>query len=1113
MSGVYDTFDVRPEEIERVLGGPPADSRPEPGVFDTIGAGFRAARDENAYVQEDRLKDAYEPVFRAVSEATGKTRWHYKRALEAMNPFDHDFIDYDALWGDIAAARARDPKAFADVPKDRASFERGVLTRQGARAGDAGTLARGGGVAGFVGAIGSEFLDPVNLAATVATGGFSGLAGGGLRALGVGMAREAAINVVTEAVQTPGRIDARAALGEEMSNADIAFNLAAAAGFGVAVPAAAAAGRAGFERVVPFELRLARALDKAVPAELRTPEQAAAVHVLTRAGEVDQSNPFAETHAGLDAHAAKVEAVIADFHEPSTTVVAPRPADALTPREPGRFDMRGYLAKNRGAESGGDDAAAAATSSAYGRYQFTAGTWLQYYKRRFGGGLSDAAILAKRADGRVQDVLMGDLTADNAGQLRRAGVAVTDATAYLAHFLGPADAIRVLRAGADTAVGAVVRGASIAANRAVFDQAPTAGALLRWAERKMGQTPGETPTTLATADPDVPPVRPAALDAERPRVDYGGREVPLAQFAPADIGVDAALMQFKSGGDAAGVTERLRGVQQWDPIAAGTLTVWEGLDGRRLVADGHQRLGLARRLGAEQLNAFVLREADGFSAADARVLTALKNIGEGTGSAVDAAKVLRAVGVEQADEVMRRLPPRSALVRDGKDLARLSDEAFGAVVNEVIPDAYGAAIARYAPDSATHMALVDLLYRADPPNRRQAEAIVRQAVDAGFSREVQDELFGARELTTATIVQKARVIDKTLSELRKLKGAFSVAARNAEALDAAGNRIDVGASELAADGNARALALVEALALRKGNGVNALVTEATRRLIAGEPLASVVRDVVAGLRGLDLAKLEDDGRALADAGDAGDGPGGGGRAGELDREDPQDALAPADLDEIEAAQPLDGSALEPSLFGDSAPARALDETADVQAAADSVWHDIRAEQGATETVTPHISEQVGAALEAQGFTRKGNAFKKRIAGAAAAGQLSDGGRVVTLQIDDTGRYLERLDGFDVANDIDLRDFAGDPEGAVRTVLGERVDPALAGRQRQQAALGAAAPLRAKAGQDGTMGAPLFDAADEPKFDLGDGRGERKLSEISDELDQFDLGIAAIKECL
>jgi diguanylate cyclase (GGDEF)-like protein/PAS domain S-box-containing protein len=45
-------------------------------------------------------------------------------------------------------------------------------------------------------------------------------------------------------------------------------------------------------------------------------------------------------------------------------------------------------------------------------------------------------------------------------------------------------------------------------------------------------------------------------------------------------------------------------------------------------------------------------------------------------------------------------------------------------------------------DPELHMAMVRVLNETQPANRLQAEAIVRQAMDAGFVKEVQDSLFG-----------------------------------------------------------------------------------------------------------------------------------------------------------------------------------------------------------------------------------------------------------------------------------------------------------------------------------------------------------------------------------
>jgi hypothetical protein len=76
------------------------------------------------------------------------------------------------------------------------------------------------------------------------------------------------------------------------------------------------------------------------------------------------------------------------------------------------------------------------------------------------------------------------------------------------------------------------------------------------------------------------------------------------------------------------------------------------------------------------------------------------------------------------------------------------------------------------------------------------------------------------------------------------------------------------------------------------------------------------------------------------------------------------------------------------------------------------------------------------------------------------------------------------------------------------------DPNIAARQRQEAELGAAAPLRSAADQDGTIGLELFDSIDQKSlFDLGDGRGERSVADIRAEIDGDRAAIEEIKKCL
>ena len=286
---------------------------------------------------------------------------------------------------------------------------------------------------------------------------------------------------------------------------------------------------------------------------------------------------------------------------------------------------------------------------------------------------------------------------------------------------------------------------------------------------------------------------------------------------PRDVNVDAKRFQFKEGGDEYGVTERLRGVTEWDPIKAGTVIFWEDVNGKIFVADGHQRVGLARRIQAQkpdekiEIIGYKLRETDGVSAEKARVIAAMTNIAQGTGTAIDAAKVLRIEPGRIAE-----LPPQSVLVRQARDLVNLSNRAFGAIVNEVIPANYGAIVGRLIDDPDLQDAAIAVLAKSDPANLFQAEAIVRQVREMDTVQETQVSLFGEEIITDSLFTERARVLDRTTKLLRGDKAAFESLSKNAERIEAEGNKLAKEQNQRRADQDAQAITLLQALANRKG---------------------------------------------------------------------------------------------------------------------------------------------------------------------------------------------------------------------------------------------------------------------------------------------------------
>lgn len=964
-----------------------------------------------------------------------------------------------AILDEVARIQRSDPQFLAGTALQLDEYLAPRLEREQATRAEAFGVAAGargviGTAVGFGGGMIAALEDPV-VQATLPFGGAG---------------RSAAMRILTEGgVQSfleltlQGNVrENRAALGEQLTGGEMAVNVGSAFVLGSLFQGAFEGGRLAYDRLTPRELRLARALEQDVSmaqidreALLRealqafdpeeqaqlilatgrelTPQESGALLQWQRQVEIDAANPFAPIGEGRaqfeDRLTAALDTLLHGVPDdvPAPLRAAPGPAPRVdppaAPARPavagaaGPFDMASYLARNRTAESGGNDTAAAESSSAYGRYQFLTDTWIEFYRRTFGDtGESRAQILRKRADGAVQDRVMATFTQANLQSIEGAGFAATQGNAYLAHFLGAGDALRVLRADPDAPIGEVVTAASIRANPAVFRDIETASELIAWAHRKMGGEAasvgrgGRVSGEGGVSRGAVLREEAAQLRREAAMIDDLG-PVAFERFDPADIEVDAGLMQFKAGGDEFGVTDRLQGVSRWNPMLAGRVIVWEAEDGRRLIADGHQRLGLARRIAAQNdgqevlLDALVLRERDGWDAETVRTWAALKNIAEGSGSTIDAAKVLQGIARE---EWAKYLPPRSALVRDAEALVRLGDDAFGMVVNELVDPAHAAVVGRLASDPGEQKALMDLLLRLSPRTIGEAEGVVRQGMAAGFARETQEDMFGALDSTTSLFVERARVLDRGLAELRKMRQVFGSAARNADTLESAGNRIDRERSAQEIEDNARALELVRRSAWSAGP-VKDAIDAGARRLADGERIGEVVKEFVAAVRQLDLddlARLAGSGEGAARGGLA-DGAGRAGGAAEADaqlfardgdpadqaeltpegdRVDPVDGAWPS-RDELEAAgqdafgfgdDPLDGFA-EPD-----APA--------TQAQAESIAHDVR-QQLALD------SEDIGTTLAAridEDFDEYRNLYDQ--IDDADTGLTTEGGRVLNTDL-------------------------------------------------------------------------------------------------------------------
>jgi hypothetical protein len=161
-------------------------------------------------------------------------------------------------------------------------------------------------------------------------------------------------------------------------------------------------------------------------------------------------------------------------------------------------------------ESGGNPLARNPNSTAFGLGQFIESTWLDTLAKHrpdLVSRLSRQELLNLRANPDLSREMVAKLASDNAAALQRAGIEPTPGAIYLAHFAGPAGAIRVLRADSATPVESLLGSAAVTANP--FLRGKTAADLIAWAERKMGGAPRQAvaasaaPSVAASAAPSV----------------------------------------------------------------------------------------------------------------------------------------------------------------------------------------------------------------------------------------------------------------------------------------------------------------------------------------------------------------------------------------------------------------------------------------------------------------------------------------------------------------------------------------------------------------------------------------------------------------------------------
>lgn len=745
----------------------------------------------------------------------------------------------EQLLADARAQAAENPGEWADTPLDADEIAAAVdaeLKRELEQAERLMTLAGGDTgdvIAEFVGRAGAAMTDETSLA-LMPLGGF-----------GSSFARtvllEGALGATGEALILPRMEEVAARMGRPAPDPFAQVMMGAA--FGASLPIAFRAGaetvRAAGRAVSNSEaIKAARErIGRLTPVERRALDKLESDEAAAAAGDGgDHVARLNEADARLERDEIAPEAVDAS---------ASASAERLKPTPPRSSGPRRRLAlRIVGVEKGARPDATNPDSSAMGDGQFIEGTWLRLMRQYRPGliaGKSEAEILAMRANSDLSLDMVEVYARENRAGLGEAGLPTHDGAVYLAHFAGLGGAKEILRAKPDTPLALVLSKKAMQANRKIkydgkaFGDWTTADAI-NWARAKMG---------LATGNLD----------------EYARAGV--FSFDPRTLRTDAETFQYKEGADNEGVTRRLMGETVWDSDAGMGIMVYERADGTQFVADGHQRTGLARRLlesGAETdiaLEGSLYRETDGWTPEMVRVLAARRNIRQETGTPLDAAKILR-----DHPEMRATLSFARDFMAQADGLAKLAPSPYQAVVNGVIPQHYAAIVGRLAPgDETLQTGMIAALRQTEPENLAQAEVIARQVRRMGLERradEAQGSLFGDDfDFGQSFVVERARVMDRAIKELRADKATFARLQRDADTIEEAGNVLAKTENERRAESAARAIETLYRLADEPGPVRDAL--DAAARAARSGSVAQATREFLGALRsaieGGDLGRL------------------------------------------------------------------------------------------------------------------------------------------------------------------------------------------------------------------------------------------------------------------
>lgn len=319
----------------------------------------------------------------------------------------------------------------------------------------------------------------------------------------------------------------------------------------------------------------------------------------------------------------------------------------------------------------------------------------------------------------------------------------------------------------------------------------------------------------------------------------------VREMKPGEIGFDPSRFQYKINATATtGEVGSLSGVRKWDPNLSGVMSVWKDpANGKVYVVNGHNRLALANRLGAEAVTVRFLNAA---TATEARAIGALQNIAEGAGSPMDAAKFFRDTGIKsQADVEARGLPLGSGQASKGLSLSKLPGDVFNAVVRGDLTVNRGAIIGGSGLDDTKQREVFKMIGSRKAITDQTLQELVEHAAASSQRTQTTMNLFGETEEAKDNLITRAKLSASLKAKIAREKRLFSTVSKAKAATsltEKGGNVINQEQSAKVAGEASEALGVFERLKSSAGP-ISSALNRAADRMEAGEAEATVRKEL------------------------------------------------------------------------------------------------------------------------------------------------------------------------------------------------------------------------------------------------------------------------------